>query len=300
MARIDDLRPDQRAALQLLLQQGRSYDDIANLLKIEPNAVRERAHAALDALGPEDVPGLSLELQDEIADYLLGQQSASQRAGTRDFLQTSAGGRAWARAVSGELRPLAGDSLPEIPAEAAEVDEAFDALDARTARREKVERSTRVGGAILIGAAVLALAGLVLLAVNLLGDDEEGGNEKLKGVARVAEQDGARAVVLIAQGFPAARENPPRFYAVWLYKDQQNAERLGFPDPQPGKNGRLETGFAYPEDADKFDRLVITQESEEAPREPGRILLSGPLKGTPISGNEGDPSATTGEPPPAP
>ncbi|MDQ3739423.1 MAG: sigma-70 region 4 domain-containing protein, partial [Actinomycetota bacterium] len=142
MARIDDLRPDQRAALQLLLQQGRSYDDIASLLRIEVDAVRERAHAALDALGPEDVPGLSLELQDEIADYLLGQQSASQRAGTRDFLETSPAGRAWARAVAGELRPLSAD-LPEIPAEAAEVDEAFDALEARTQHRERVERSSR-------------------------------------------------------------------------------------------------------------------------------------------------------------
>ncbi|HEV2062169.1 MAG TPA: sigma-70 region 4 domain-containing protein, partial [Solirubrobacteraceae bacterium] len=100
MPRIDDLKPDQRAALQLLLQQGRSYDEIASLLRIDESAVRERAHAALDALGPEDIPELTLELQDEIADYLLGQQTASQRAATRDFLERSAGGRAWARVVA--------------------------------------------------------------------------------------------------------------------------------------------------------------------------------------------------------
>ena len=319
MARIDDLRPDQRAALQLLLQQGRSYDDIATLLRIEPGAVRDRAHAALDALGPEDVPGLSLEQQDDIADYLLGQQTASQRAGTRDFLETSAAGRAWARAVASELRPLAGDDLPEIPAEAAEVDEAFDALEARTTHRERAERSSRVGGAILIAAAVIGLFGLVALGISVLGGDDDdesggggggttaaqtqpadapkvvaqinltppegsGGGQGRAGVAQIAEQGGQRAIALVAEGFQAARRNPPRFYALWVYKSQDKARRLGFPDPQPGKDGRLAAQFAMPEDAREYDQLIITQESARDPKQPGTILLSGPLEGTPVSG----------------
>ena len=319
MARIDELRPDQRAALQLLLTQGRSYEDIAGLLRIEPSAVRDRAHAALDDLGPEDVPGLSLELQDEIADYLLGQQSASQRAGTRDFLETSAGGRAWARAVAGELRPLAGDNLPEIPAEAAEVDEAFDALDARTAHRERVERSSKVGGAILIAAAVIALFGLVALGISVLGgDDDDGGSVEqrhdvdadpdhlddagrpaagrgpdqpraargrpdndLAGVAQIARQGNKRAVALVAEGFPRATKE--RFYAIWLYTSAEKARRLGFP-PQPGKDGRIATSFEMPGDADDYENLIITQETQQQPEQPGTILLSGPLEGTPVTG----------------
>ncbi|HEX8119677.1 MAG TPA: hypothetical protein VF549_00295 [Solirubrobacteraceae bacterium] len=328
MARIDDLRPDQRAALQLLLQQSRTYDDIATLLRIDPTAVRERAHAALDALGPDDVGDLSLERQDEIADYLLGQQSASLRASTRAFLADSASGRAWARVVAGELRPLAGDNLPEIPAEAAEVDEAFDALEARTAHREKVERSSRVGGAILIAAAVIALFGLVALGISVLGGDDEdsggGGTEttaqtqttqqgqpkvvaqinltppegsggKQAGVAQIAEQDGQRAVALVAEGFQPARKDPPRYYAIWVYKSQTSARRLGFP-PQPDKQGRLATSFAYPKDASKFDRLVVTQESEDDPKQPGKILLSGPLQGTPVSTGGGTTTAPSTTP----
>ena len=329
MASIDDLRPDQRAALQLLLQQSRTYDDIANLLRIEPEAVRERAHAALDALGPEDVPGLSLELQDEIADYLLGQQTASQRAGTRDFLETSPGGRAWARAVASELRPLAGDNLPEVPAEAAEVDEAFDALDARTARRDKVERSSRVGGAVLIAAAVIALFGLVALGISVLGgDDDDGGNggggettaqtqtstqpapqvqaqinlvppegsdSRAAGVAQIAEQEGVRAVALVAEGFRRATKQ--RFYAIWVYSSQEKARRLGFPNPQPGKDGRIATSFPYPKDAGEFEQLVITQESDREPSQPGRILLAGPLEGTPVpEGTATAPPETTASP----
>ena len=332
MARIDELRPDQRAALQLLLTQGRSYEDIAGLLRIEPSAVRDRAHAALDDLGPEDVPGLTLELQDEIADYLLGQQSASQRAGTRDFLETSAGGRAWARAVAGELRPLAGDNLPEIPAEAAEVDEAFDALDARTAHRERVERSSKVGGALLIAAAVIALVGVVALGIAVLGgDDDDGGSSSgngatstqtettsttpgdgpqveaqinleppegaadadLAGVAQIARQGDKRAVALVAEGFPRATKE--RFYAIWLYTSAEKARRLGFP-PQPGKNGRIATSFEMPADADDYENLIITQETQEQPEQPGTILLSGPLEGTPVTGGgtSTEPATTTG------
>jgi cell division septation protein DedD len=325
MARIDDLRPDQRAALQLLLQQGRSYEDIANLLRIEPDAVRERAHAALDALGPEDVPGLSLELQDEIADYLLGQQTASQRAGTRDFLETSPGGRAWARAVASELRPLSGDNLPEIPAEAAEVDEAFDALEARTAHRERVERSSRVGGAILIAAAVIALFGLVALGISVLGGDDdadggtppqttaqtqtqpsepevqtqinllppEGSDGRARGVAQVAEQDGTRAIALVAEGFRRATRN--RFYAIWIYTSPEKARRLGFP-PQPDRNGRIATSFPYPRDAAEYDKLIITEESEQQPERPGRIVLEGELEGTPVTGGAETMPGTTPAP----
>lgn len=326
MARIDDLRPDQRAALQLLLQQGRSYEDLASLLRIDQAAVRERAHSALDALGPEDVEGLSLERQDEVADFLLGQQSASQRAGTRRFLEDSAPGRAWARVVAAELRPLAGDNLPEIPAEAAEVDEAFDALDRRTTHREKVERSSRVGGAILIAAAVIALFGLVWLGISVLsGDDDEGEESrgtgttttqtqpadagrpqvtaqinltppegsggKAAGVAQIAKQGDRRAIALVAEGFERVRENGP-FYAIWLYTSQDKAKRLGFP-PQPGKNGRIATSFELPDDAEEYESLVITREPEQQPKKPGTIVLSGPIEGTPVQNQPGGGSTGT-------
>ena len=309
MSRIDELKPDQRAALQLLLKQGRSYEDIASLLRIDPSAVQHRARGALDALGPEDVQGLSMSEQDEIADYLLGQQSASQRAQTRDLLEESAPGRAWARVVAGELRELAPDALPEIPADKAEVDEAFDALQARTEHRERTERSSKVGGAILIGAIALLVAGVLALVLSGGDDDNggetqantqtstqqqtstngqptiedqinltppEGGNSDVAGVAQVASQGGRRAVALVAQNVPAANES--RFYALWLYTDQGTFKFLGFPNPQPTKNGRIETGFALPNDASKYSSIVLTEESVRKPKQPGTIILKGDFK----------------------
>src|SRR5436190_6378972 len=132
MASLDSLTDLQRATLQLLLKQGKSYDEIAALLRTSSSAIQPRAHAAVSAIGPAS-PDIGEDRRREVADYLLGQQTASRRAATREYLEDSADGRGWARSVAGALRPMAGDDLPEIPAEPAEVDEAFEALDKRVA-----------------------------------------------------------------------------------------------------------------------------------------------------------------------
>jgi hypothetical protein len=54
MTRLDDLPPDQRAVLLLLVQQGKSHAEIAELLDIPERAVRDRAHAGLEALAAGD------------------------------------------------------------------------------------------------------------------------------------------------------------------------------------------------------------------------------------------------------
>jgi len=49
-------RPDQRVMLQLLVERGQSYADLAHTLGVSEAEVRRRAHAALDELaGPEPV-----------------------------------------------------------------------------------------------------------------------------------------------------------------------------------------------------------------------------------------------------
>src|SRR3954465_5285227 len=174
MSGIDDLAPDQRAVLQLLLKQGKAYVELAALLRIEPDAVRERAVSALDGLGPREGVQLAPERRGEIADYLLGQQSASERQKTRELLEGSAAGRAWARVVAGELRPVAGDALPEIPAEGAEVEEAFGALQARQERKAEVESKSRIGGAVLLVGAIVVAVALILIIRS--GGNDNGDN----------------------------------------------------------------------------------------------------------------------------
>ena len=102
MSAIDALPADQRAAVQLILGQGRSYDELAGVLGIEPEAVRRRAHAALDSIGPGAPRGLTTRRREELADYLLGQLDDDEADDTRYFLEGSASGRAWARVVAAE------------------------------------------------------------------------------------------------------------------------------------------------------------------------------------------------------
>lgn len=299
MARVEELPADQKAVLQLLLKQGKSYDELAALLRLDATGVRDRALDALDSLGPQDTAGLSSERQDEISDYLLGQQSASQRAATRSFLEGSAAGRAWARVVAGELRPLAGDALPEIPAEGAEVDEAFDALQARKAAREERAKSSRLGGFLVLGGLGIALAvGLVLLLGG--GDDDstpsraattaaqttttgpkvdaqinlaaETQGSKALGVAQVLSQDGQRALAVTGQDLQESSR-----YVVWLYNSPSDAQFLGFAPPV-GKDGRLSGLAGLPEDASKYKQLVVTREKVDRPQRPGTIVLRGQLE----------------------
>lgn len=116
MADLQQLPPDQRAVLQLVLQRGRGYDDIARMLDIDRAAVRERALAAFDALGPPTrVPA---ERRALLTDYLLGQLPSRVAAMVHERLAESASERAWARVIAGELAPLAGGGLPEIPGQA--------------------------------------------------------------------------------------------------------------------------------------------------------------------------------------
>ena len=119
MSRSDELPPDQRAALSLLLRQRKTHAEVASMLKISEAAVHDRAHAALIMLAPREARGVSADKREEIGEYLLGQQAGvADRLRVRTGLSNSEPARAWASAVAKELEPIAGENLPEIPAAA--------------------------------------------------------------------------------------------------------------------------------------------------------------------------------------
>jgi hypothetical protein len=116
MSRLDDLPPDQRATLSLLLRRGKSYAEVAGMLEIDERAVHDRAHAALAVLAARQARELTAAQREEVGDYLLGQRTGvAERLATRTYLDGSPQARAWATALAGELEPLASAPLPEIP-----------------------------------------------------------------------------------------------------------------------------------------------------------------------------------------
>jgi hypothetical protein len=113
MSPLEPLAPDQRAVVALVLQQGRSYEEIASLLGMPVEAVRARAHAGMDTLAGDN--GLPAEITGPLADYLLGQQPERDAGATRGLLAESAAARAWAADVVAQLEDVAPRGLPGIP-----------------------------------------------------------------------------------------------------------------------------------------------------------------------------------------
>lgn len=217
MSGLESLPPDQRAVLQLILVQGRGYDDLAATLRLDPAAVRERAHAGAAALaasaGDEVDPGT----RGRVVDYLLGQQDDGERIVTFAELGDSPAASRWAQALRERLADVAGAELPEVPATtpvAAAVNGSGvasapepiaptaaiaglppapapprpPAPSSPAAAEAPGPRPSRLGGAILIAGA-LALA--VLLAIVLIGGDDDGGNPS--GPATDTQTQQARA-----------------------------------------------------------------------------------------------------------
>jgi hypothetical protein len=310
MAPLDSLDDGQRAVLQLLLRQGKSYDDLAGMLKTDPAGVRTRARSAIAAVGP-DASAIGTDSRDEIADYLLGQQTASQRAATREYLDSSPAGRSWARAAATALSPIGGDALPDIPAEREEVAETFDALDRPTARQEEVQRSSQLGTRLIYAGVGVVLAIAIILALSLGGDDggntasttpgttnggsattstgdrfdviaqgslraPDGGDADAKGqvaIVRFPDNDQFR-FALSASGLPPSSTRGSA-YGVWLYTSKDKNRFLGFPDSTVGKDGKLETVSDLSPDTPNYGAVLLTRETAESPKQPGRIVLIG-------------------------
>lgn len=101
--------------LSLLLVQGRSYQEVATMLHMSSADVRERAHEAARLLLGENGEQPSPAGRARIIDYLLGEQSVSERELTRSELISLEVSRAWATRLSATFALFAHEPLPAIP-----------------------------------------------------------------------------------------------------------------------------------------------------------------------------------------
>ncbi len=116
MATLDQLPPDRRAILELVLQRGKSYEEIADLLGMPETGVREHAREALLSLSPRTAERVDSEWRGQLADYVLGQQSGPEATATRGHLKRSEPARAWALSMIDSLGDLYKNGAePEIP-----------------------------------------------------------------------------------------------------------------------------------------------------------------------------------------
>jgi hypothetical protein len=304
MSRFEALPADQKSVLQLLLRQGKGYDDLSALLHLDADEVRSRAHDALDALGP-GAAGVPSGKRQEIGDWLLGQQGPGETAATQAFLEESAAGRSWARAVADELEPVAGGRLPEIPEGPDDAAPATPIAPAPTA----APRVSRRGGALLIGGLVAAAAIAVVLVLVLTGGDGKKGKDsatnaanttstqaqpkvqaqvnltppagapakKALAIVQVVDVNGQEAVNAVSQGLPTPKKAA---YAIWVYSSPSQTKLIGGFDKTDNKGhlvyqGALPQGF----DITAYREILVTKETSGNPKRPGTIYLRGSISG---------------------
>ncbi|MFT4035295.1 MAG: sigma factor-like helix-turn-helix DNA-binding protein [Patulibacter sp.] len=307
MAALDDLSPDRRAVLQLLVARGRGYDEIAELLHLPEIVVRRRSHDALTELagnfGPLDPQRRAL-----LCDYLVGELPASRRSEARQVLADDPVARRFARTAAARLAAIPGAQLPELPAEDEEVAEALDALDARRERKLEVERSSRTGAWLLVGAvAVIVTAAVVGLSVLAGGSDEatdvsnapaettpasttgstifavdlaspSGGSVKGQAALRPGKS-GAMNFAVRLSGLPKTTTDA---YAFWLDGPDVDPLLLGFYDRTLDSSaaGDLSVGMTLngddvpavtEQDLDQYDTLIMSAEDPSRDRDAPKL-----------------------------
>ncbi|MFI5010328.1 MAG: RNA polymerase sigma factor [Solirubrobacterales bacterium] len=237
MTLLDDLPPDQRAVLLLLVQQGKSHAEIAGLLGISERSVRERAQAGLDALaeGPSEAS-----------------PPRPPRPASRPPASRTAASRTAASRRAGALLLIALVAAIVV------------AVILLTGGGSSKNASTSATG-------TSATAQPHVDKQLNLTPSEPGSNAI--GIAEVLSQGKQYAFFVAAEHMPPTSGF---FYAAWLYNSPGDAQVLGRA-PSVGSNGRLQAVGALPSNAAHYHQLLITRETATKPTHPGPIVLSGPF-----------------------
>ena len=275
MATFDQLSAEKRAIVELVLQQGKRYDELAGMLGMPESRVRELARDALVELAPVSAARVEEDWRGQLADYVLGQQAGPEVTATKGHLRRSEPARTWACSLLDSLEQLyPNGSMPAIPhwdrgarRRAAAAPGAPPSPDAPAAVRRR--RLLAAAGAL---AALVLVAVLVWPVGVLTGGDEEpsaeeagapaggdqGGAAESRGQAIIASQGGQSAqpqIIVTASGLPPSTQRSA--YQVWLYNDQRDRRSIGaqVTDAQ----GTLQAGGPLPSDYRDYRFIDVTE-----------------------------------------
>jgi Sigma-70, region 4 len=317
MATFDQLSDEQRAIVELVLKQGKSYGELSEMLGLPETRVRELARDALVDLAPITARGVEQDWRGQLADYVLGQQAGPEATATRGHLRRSEAARSWARSLLDALDQLYPEgAIPAIPdGERGARRGAAAAPGAGAAPRTLTpESATAVRRRRLVTAAgvgVLILAAVLLWPIGLLtGDDDEepsqastgsgqeqgGGGDGgpiatgTQGQAIVLRRQGSTQVLVTATGLEPSTRNTA--YQVFLSNSEQDRRSLGA--TATDQQGNLQAGAELPanfEDYEFIDLASVTVRGEGQNQrfEEGPTVLRGlvELRDQPVSRGSG-------------
>jgi Sigma-70, region 4 len=166
------LTADQKATLQLLLERGQSYADLASMLGVSEDEVRSRARSALRELAGGD-PDRNVGL----TDYLLGQADPIGRADAVRHLRDDPADRQLADDLIVELRAVAPNAdLPRLPGSPRPGRFSRRAPDAEPAAKRPSRLSSLTSGQsrllIALGSGAVLLIAIVLAVTGAFGGDD--------------------------------------------------------------------------------------------------------------------------------
>ena len=301
MATFDQLPDEQRAIVELVLQQGKSYDELSDMLGIPEERVRERARDALVQLAPVSVRGVEEDWRGQLADYVLGQQAGPEVTATRGHLRRSEAARSWTRSLLDSLEQLyPNGDLPAVP-EGERASRRAAAVAPRAGGTEPSQPGPLGPGALaavrrrrILAAAAGALVVLVavlLWPVGLLTGDDDGDKSgkqaasntpistKRQGAAIIAVSKGKTQILVQAQGLKPSTQTTA--YQVWLYDSDSNRKSLGATPTD--KQGNLQVIGDLPADYQKWKYIdvtavTVTGEGQDQQVKTGASVLRGLLE----------------------
>jgi hypothetical protein len=246
MSRLDHLPPDQRAVLLLLVRQGKSHAEIADMLGIPQRTVRDRAQTALDALAgePSELHGAAYSPPSSRRGGALLLAALVVIVVVAVILITDGGGSHKAPSTQAAASTPTG-----TPAET---------TTSGSSRASTTSSTAKQTGKPTVDKQIA------------LTSPETG--SKTVGLVEVVSEGSKHAIYLAAEHLPP----PPTgsFYAVWLYKSSTSSAPLG-KTPTVGSNGRLQAGTLLPANAGAYHEILLTHETSTRAAHPGPTVLSG-------------------------
>ncbi len=274
MPRLEDLPPDLRATLSLLVDRGKSYAQVAELLGIPERAVRDRAHAALDALA--GAPGESP------AAYVPPPSSSPTRDPERGGAHTA---RRAASSVSdaaaglpvsrrGGALLLAGIVVVVIVVVVLLTSGGGGGSGTSTGTNASTSTSTSghttSTSSSAKGTKATSTTGSKAKVTNQVTLASPEPSSKSIGIAEVLAEGTQHAIYVAAEHLPPTHGF---IYVLWLYNSPSSAQAIG--KTTVNSTGRMQAGALLPANAGDYHELLLTRETAEQPSQPAHIVLQG-------------------------
>jgi hypothetical protein len=259
MATFDQLSDEQRAIVELVLRQGKSYDELSDMLGLPETRVRELARDALVDLAPITARGVEED--------------------SRGHLRRSEAARSWTRSLLDALEQLyPNGNVPAIPdGERGRRGAAAAPPGGATSGSLSSPGAAAIGRRRLLAAAagvlVLILVVVLLWPIGVLtgGDDDEpsqassgpqqsadGGDEapiqtSTQGQAIIARQEGATQILVTASGLEPSTRNTA--YQVYLANSETDRRSLGA--TVTDQQGNLQAGAQLPRNFEDYEFIDL-------------------------------------------